>query len=96
MDTKFMNAILLWKFDDAPEEYKLLSTHGGDENYVAFIPDSFIDPNDCLSHEYNWESNNYDGKEFPYIYLLENSNGFSSMDIDHFKVAGGWIFIGAH
>lgn len=32
------NAILVWRWQDAPEEYRNLSPHGGDEDWVAFVP----------------------------------------------------------
>lgn len=31
-------AIKLWQFSSAPDEYKILSPHGGDEDWVAVIP----------------------------------------------------------
>lgn len=30
--------ILVWRFDDAPEEYQRLSVHGGDEDWLAVLP----------------------------------------------------------
>lgn len=30
--------ILVWRFGDAPKEYQELSPHGGDEDWIAFIP----------------------------------------------------------
>lgn len=30
--------INVWRFDDAPAAYKKLSDHGGDEDWVVFIP----------------------------------------------------------
>lgn len=33
-------AILVWRFHEAPPQYQALSDHGGDEDWVAFIPDS--------------------------------------------------------
>jgi len=30
--------IKIWKFEDAPMEYQKLSTNGGDEDWIAFIP----------------------------------------------------------
>jgi hypothetical protein len=30
--------IQVWAWDDAPTEYRALSTHGGDEDWVAFVP----------------------------------------------------------
>ncbi len=32
--------ISVWKFYDAPEKYRKLSGHGGDEDWLAFIPSS--------------------------------------------------------
>lgn len=37
--------IKVWRFEDAPEEYRKLSEHGGDEDWLAFVPGS-------LSREY--------------------------------------------
>ena len=30
--------VILWHFSDAPEKYKNLSCHGGDEDYVILVP----------------------------------------------------------
>ncbi len=30
--------ILVWHWQDAPDNYKALSTSGGDEDWVAFVP----------------------------------------------------------
>lgn len=30
--------ILVWPFYDAPEELRRLSPHGGDEDWLAFVP----------------------------------------------------------
>jgi hypothetical protein len=38
-----MSYIKVWKFRYAPKEYKDLSHHGGDEDWVAFVPDDFPD-----------------------------------------------------
>lgn len=31
-------AIMLWAFDDAPEELRRQSPHGGDEDFLAWVP----------------------------------------------------------
>ena len=31
-------AIIVWDFDDAPEELRKLSTNGGDEDWLALVP----------------------------------------------------------
>lgn len=30
--------IKVWEWSDAPEEFRALSTHGGDEDWVVFVP----------------------------------------------------------
>jgi hypothetical protein len=37
------NHIRVWKWEDAPEELKALSQHGGDEDWVALIPPKLAD-----------------------------------------------------
>lgn len=36
-------AIQVWAWDDAPDEFRALSPHGGDEDWVAFIPQPVYD-----------------------------------------------------
>ena len=33
--------ILIWKFEDAPQHYQDRSRNGGDEDWVAFVPDKY-------------------------------------------------------
>lgn len=33
-----MEPIKVWRWEDAPEEFKELSPHGGDEDWVALVP----------------------------------------------------------
>ena len=40
-----MNYIKIYRFEDAPEELKMLSTNGGDEDWIAVIPPSLQDEN---------------------------------------------------
>lgn len=37
------NHIRIWRFEDAPEELRYLSTNGGDEDWVALIPPKLVD-----------------------------------------------------
>lgn len=37
------NIIKVWKFEDAPKEYRDLSTNGGDEGWIAFVPAAFAE-----------------------------------------------------
>ena len=36
--------ILVWRWENAPQDYKNLSPHGGDEDWVAFVPKGMIQP----------------------------------------------------
>lgn len=33
--------IVVWAWEDAPGIYKALSRNGGDEDYIAFVPDDW-------------------------------------------------------
>lgn len=59
--------IKVWRFEGAPEEYKKLSEHGGDEDWVALIPPHYtaeyigwMDPGGsfgyCKIYEYQLEN----------------------------------------
>lgn len=36
--------IRVWKYEDAPEKYRSLSQHGGDEDWLAFVPEGMGRP----------------------------------------------------
>jgi hypothetical protein len=40
-DGRLRGGITVWRFQDAPPEYQALSHNGGDEDWLAFIPDGF-------------------------------------------------------
>jgi len=61
-DSQIDRGIILWAFRDAPEHFRDLSGHGGDEDFVAFVPASMVDTPlacdvermaicDCETHE---------------------------------------------
>lgn len=35
--------ILVYSWDNAPAKFRALSKHGGDEDWVAFVPDAYKD-----------------------------------------------------
>lgn len=35
------NAITVWRFEDAPADLRELSTHGGDEDWIALVPKAY-------------------------------------------------------
>lgn len=45
MNHNLTNAIIVWRFYDAPKEYQDLSPHGGDEDWIAFFPKKYYDEN---------------------------------------------------
>lgn len=38
LESKKDGCILVWAWREAPERYRVLSTNGGDEDWVAFVP----------------------------------------------------------
>jgi hypothetical protein len=38
--SQYNKSIIVWRFRDAPTEYKNLSEHDGNEDWLAFIPNS--------------------------------------------------------
>lgn len=64
--------IKIWKFEDAPIEYQKLSDNGGDEDWLAYIPKSFLGeffdapPNFIVGEAFGRCSTNY--------YALENKD----------------------
>jgi hypothetical protein len=43
LDVLNKNFIVIWRFEDAPEELQALSDHGGDEDWVALVPPNLKD-----------------------------------------------------
>ncbi len=58
--------ILVWRWDDAPDEFREFSGHGGDEDWVAFVP---------------WEVWEIAGRDLSNIRWI-NSSGFSCVDVE--------------
>ena len=36
------DAITVWPFNAAPEEFRVLSPHGGDEDWCAYVPEPIV------------------------------------------------------
>lgn len=58
----------IWDFESAPQEWKDLSKHGGDEDYIVVVRDGFDglpleeERSDFLNR-YFWEKHEYNGLE---------------------------------
>lgn len=74
--------ILVWRFPDAPQEYKDRSQHGGDEDWLAVVPASFY-----TNAEEDWQD----------PYWLQGSGRFGPCEISREVLPDGDVlFIGAH
>jgi hypothetical protein len=43
MNEVLARAITVWRFEDAPPEFRGLSGHGGDEDWLALVPAALAD-----------------------------------------------------
>jgi len=72
--------ISIWRFHEAPEELRALSTHGGDEDWLAELPPSFDrNPPDYL-----------------YRLARGTADEYQLMLLDHPAKPGWKVCIGAH
>ncbi len=80
--------IRVWRFDDAPDEFRAMSQHGGDEDWVAHIPAGFD----------GGEQDDEDGDPIPpYVSWADDGTPFGCCDVDTIRQSdGSWVFIGAH
>jgi hypothetical protein len=75
--------IRIWYFDDAPDDFKKLSNHGGDEDYVMHVPADYYA---CYLAELIVAENQN-----------EVSRAFGICDISKHKLDdGSTVYIGAH
>ena len=74
--------IKVWRFYDAPKKYQKLSTHGGDEDWLAFIPKDLMG-----SHRIEY-------RRLPQ--WMESGTQFGICDTLLYPVRGGFVAIGAH
>ena len=76
--------IEIWKFANAPEYYRKLSKHGGDEDWIALVPEGLM--GELLVDVFF-------GGSFPNTRY--NPFGCSSIE-SHLLTSGDMIYIGAH
>jgi hypothetical protein len=74
-------ALMIWKFEDAPEELRALRPRGGDEDWLALVPPKLV-PAETDT-------------EFWWMRWYPRSDGFVSRN-KHPKLDGFEIWIGAH
>jgi hypothetical protein len=94
------NCMMIWRFQDAPAELQALSQHGGDEDYLAYVP-SGGDFRDFEWLERAWFGEIIEPEEsvFGGTYTLRDVSGspFGCCSIDrHVLDNGARVYIGAH
>lgn len=72
--------ICIWPWLDAPEEYRALSPHGGDEDYVAYVPEALRD------EPIVWKLGDRNSA----------GGALGSSDVSEHEVHDGLVLIGAH
>lgn len=89
MKTSAFPAASIWMFRDAPKEYRKLSPHGGDEDWLLACPDRWNMDKLGLS------KCSKDNKPIDSIasYWIEKL-GIS--EVSEHRVENGWIYIGTH
>ena len=75
--------ISIWRFADAPEHFRRLSEHGGDEDWVAHVPKKYLE---------TWLIDVF------FTQNVIGRNPFGVCDIQRVDLQGGGgaVFIGAH
>lgn len=87
------NSIIVWRFRDAPEFLKKLSDNGGDEDWLALVPESYRDKDGFLSY-INWvESSGFDTCCEPQEIPLLKNHWVPAKEGDP---VGRTVFIGSH
>jgi hypothetical protein len=86
------NAILIWNWELAPQEYKDLSTNGGDEDWVVFINNNNLE--DYNIEQYATEN---DYNEPVTKWSIPNwMEKLGACDVDVYEYKDGLVIIGSH
>lgn len=72
--------ITVWPWGNAPEPYRQISPHGGDEDWVALVPRSI----DAQYAEYGG------------IPWMQSGTTFGCCDVSRHEIMDGILYIGAH
>ena len=90
----------VWRFCDAPQEYQDLSGAGGDEDWLAFVPDGFTSDRDAEIYRDvpigPFSRDDEDGPGSPDLPWARPGGPFGVCDVEEHRVAGGFVFIGRH
>lgn len=89
--------ISIWSFCDAPEEYRALSCHGGDEDFVTHIPAELVEDYREWTDEY-YGTPKYELSLKVGLYPLEDLiTRLGVCDTSYHRLPNGdFIAIGAH
>jgi hypothetical protein len=78
--------IKIWRFYEAPEKYRKLSTNGGDEDWIAFVPFEMAEEDLVESF---FGRPNFGGQ-------VRNPFGVSDIDKHCIPDEHAYVFIGCH
>lgn len=96
MNYEDANCMMIWRYQDAPAELQALSQHGGDEDFIAYVPHNGFD-----MLEWEWFGHDqdvgYDVDEPVYQWDNRAGSPFGCCSIDrHILPDGKRVYIGAH
>ncbi len=77
LQNSLARAILVWRFEDAPEEFRRLSQNGGDEDYVVLIPACLCTLSDDKGTPYCYDEyvfEHFDTCNEPQRFVLEDNS----------------------
>lgn len=63
-------AISVWRFEDAPDQYQALSTNGGDEDWLALVPPRYRNTYLGWMESPAYGCSSIDWHELPYGYAV--------------------------
>lgn len=84
--------ITIWPFESAPEIYRWLSDHGGDEDFITFVPSRYIRDARPTDDYHKWMVD-LDDWVWRLGLAIDKLGCYST---SWHPVEGGFIAIGAH
>ena len=84
--------ITIWRYQDAPPELRALSTHGGDEDWLAVVPRSLCDADDlgydwprAPTHDDYREPEEEERDAYPLPRFLQPHQAFGVFDVSVYR-----------
>jgi len=95
-DWRNFTHMAIWYFKDAPQELQALSTNGGDEDFLAYVPPDSFDGL-CASWFGTMDEEKWYGEPTTLKWNDNNGTSFGVCSVDRIELDnGGLVFIGSH